>query len=93
MSVSPVTPLIKITRLFTTFSESDDVIHELKLQNEWMKNLDFKKNRDYTVKTDSGTYMNIIISCDLLVQDIFLKKGFVIFGLNQCKIFEYVDVL
>lgn len=37
--------------------------------------------------------MNIIISCDLLVQEIFLKKGSCIFGLNQCKIFEYVDVL
>lgn len=92
-SVTPVKPMIKITGLYTILSTSDDVIDELRRQNHWMKDLTFVNVRDYTVKTDSGSYMNIIISCDLLVQEIFLHKGSCIFGLNSCKNFEYVDVL
>lgn len=85
--------MVKTTQIFNTYEDSNDIVDEFKLQNDWLKNLDFKVHRDYTVETQNGTYMNLILSCDLLVQDIFLKKGYVIFGLNQCQIFEYVDVL
>lgn len=92
-SVNPVPPMVKITGIFTEFEDSTDVIFELRRQNPWMTNLEFKRVREYTVKTDSGPYMNLIISCDLVVQEILIKKASCIFGINSCKIFEYIDVL
>lgn len=86
--VNPVLPMVKITGIFTEYEDSSDVVFELKKQNPWLSNLEFKVVRDYTVTTDSGKYMNLIISCD-----IFIKKASCIFGFSSCKIFEYVDVL
>lgn len=88
-----MSPMVKITGLYTILDTSDDVIDELRKQNSWMKELVFRNVRDYSVTTINGKYMNIILSCDLIVQEIFLSRGSCIYGFNQCKIFEYVDVL
>lgn len=92
-SVNPVSPMVKVTGIYSIYDDSTDVIEQLKKQNTWMANLDFRCVRDYTVETENGPYMNIILACDLPVQNIFIKKGKCVFGLNSCNIFEYVDVL
>lgn len=91
--VNQIMPMVKITRIFSIYEQVADIITELRKQNEWMSELEFRCVRSYTVDTAFGTYVNVILACNLATQEIFLKKGACIFGLNSCKIFEYIDVL
>lgn len=85
--------MVKITRLFSISDQAEDIRHQMEKQNQWFKELKYNIVRDYDIDTQYGKYYNIIISCDVATQAIFLNKGFVIYGINQCKIYEYVDVL
>lgn len=59
--------------MFTNYDEHHDIIAQLKQQNSWLEGVEFDFVRENTVNTADGKYTNAIISCDLLVQALFLK--------------------
>lgn len=86
-------PQIKITRLFTKLENTADIVNQIKDQNHWLRNATFEVAREYSVETLNGTYRNLIINCDLILQKEFMRREAIIFGINECRCFEYVDVL
>lgn len=42
-------------------------------------------DRIYEVNTDMGSYRNLIITTNINMQKLILKKGFIIFGFCECK--------
>lgn len=84
--------MVKITRLFTIYEEHMDIVHQIQEQNQWLRNEEFNITRTYTVTTSTGTYTNAIVSCDLLLQVEFIKRGPIIFGINESKCFEMSSI-
>lgn len=86
-------PQIKITRIFTKLTSTDDIMNQIRDQNHWLRTAIFTVAREYSITTPNGTYRNLIINCDLILQKEFVRRESIIFGLSECSCFEYVDVL
>lgn len=91
--VQTSSPQIKITRIFTKLVDTADIDNQIRDQNHWLRTAPFDVAREYSVETANGTYRNIIINCDLILQKEFIRREAIIFGLSECRCFEYVDVL
>lgn len=86
-------PQIKITRIYSRLEHTEDIVNQIRDQNHWLKNAVFDIAREYSVVTLNGTYRNLIVNCDLVLQKEFLRREAIIFGISECRCFEYVDVL
>lgn len=88
----PVVPQVKITRLITDIDDPNEILLQLVAQNSWLSSLNITADRHYKIHTESGSYVNIVITTDLVGQRKLLDIGSVIFGLKQSKIYEYCDI-
>lgn len=91
--VKTSSPQIKITRIFSKLTDTVDIVHQIRDQNHWLRTAVFEVAREYSVNTLNGSYRNIIINCDLILQQEFIRRETIIFDLSECRCFEYVDVL
>lgn len=66
---------------------------QLYTHNPWLTEHELTCDQLYTINTKNGTYTNLIISCGLLSLRTILDHGSLIFGLAQCKTYEYVNTL
>lgn len=92
-NVTLVVPQIKVSRIFSDITTTDDIMHQLKDQNIWLANANISIDRIYEIDTASGIYRNLIINCDLASQLLFIQKGSVIFGFSEFRCFEHVNIL
>lgn len=69
------------------------IMYEYREQNKWLASSNFEIDRIYQIKTPSDTYTNAIIDCSLDTQKLFINKGVIIFGFEECKTYEHVDLL
>lgn len=86
-------PEIKIVRIFTELPSVADIEEQLRTQNSWLKEAIFKIEQVYQISTPNQKYYNIIISCEIEVQELFLNKGAVICNFNECKVYENISLL
>lgn len=91
--VVPIKPQVKLTRIFTELEANDQIIAQLREQNHWLQKAEFTIDRSYEITTSNSKYSNLILNCDLATQTLFLKKGICIFGFNECRVFEYLNLL
>lgn len=91
--VEPARNLVKVTKIFTEATDASEVLDEIISQNAWLNNLGIAPDRMYAINTPKGTYMNLILNCDINAHTELLKRSSIIFGFSQCRIFEYVNTL
>lgn len=91
--VNPATPKVKIIRVPTGITDKDQIKKQLVNRNQWLRDARFNIAEIYTIEVVKHPYTNIIVETDLLTQRLMLKKGVVIFGFQECRIFEHINVL
>lgn len=83
----------KIVRMYTDFALVDELMAQLKEQNDWLAEKQFSIDRFYEVTTKNGKYKNVILNMDLNLQKLFIEKGEIILGISQCGCFETIRML
>lgn len=86
-------PAIKITNIRATFSNLQEIKDAIMLQNPWAANANFEIIDCYPVSNGARTYHNAIMNCDLESHTLLLEKGSVIIGMQQCRLFEHIDLI
>lgn len=91
--VKPTKNQVKITKILTDSSDASEVFDQIVTQNSWMRDLGLAPDRLYSINTPKGTYMNLILNCDIQAHTELLKRSTIIFGFAECRIYEYVNTL
>lgn len=92
--VQKIKPQIKITGVPCQDTiDHATLIHNIKLQNHWLRESEFTIDRVYSIDTRKGLYSNIIINCDINLQKRFIDQHYLIIGFRECKAYEYVYLL
>lgn len=93
-SIQPTLPQLKITKLYSDSPHSEEILVQIIEQNPWLKDIQIKVEQFYVTTTSKGeTYKNLIISTDLKSHKILLKRGSIVFGFAESKIYEYINLL
>lgn len=90
--IVPIPPRVKITPLFTDISDSAEVLHHMITQNQWLATHQIDIEAFYTISSNNVQYKTMIIKCSAELLHLLARKR-IIFGLQQCRCYEQVDVL
>lgn len=85
-------PQLKITNINTELEGQELLLH-IEKQNYWIPSGKLTIIRKYEITTPNRKYNNIIVSCDIEVFKKILDIGFILFGFNQCRVFEHINYL
>lgn len=95
--INPVTtpqPRIRMVGLqFTGNLHNDEIAEQIREQNAWLLEADFKIIDHYEVTTKNSKYVNAIATCDLETQRLLLDRGTIVFGFSSCKVYEDIRTL
>lgn len=58
-------PMVKITRIFTKLTSTDEIMEQIQAQNAWIRDGDLVVTDKYSVNTSKGEYLNLICNCTL----------------------------
>lgn len=86
-------PAIKIINIRTKFATNQELKDTIIAQNSWIANANFEISDCYEVSTNARSYHNAIITCDLDSHALILGKGFVFIGMQQCRVYEFVNLI
>lgn len=92
-NVQPAKNQIKITKICTDSTNSDEVFEDIITQNHWMNNMGIAPERLYAVTTPKGQYSNLILNCDIQAHTELLRRSKIVYGFSECRIYEYVNTL
>lgn len=86
-------PQLKITRLSTPITDKDEIKQQLILQNVILRDTEFSVLDVYTVRTQRGTYQNIIIECPLELHTRLVDKKTLVFSIGEARVWEHIEML
>lgn len=70
-----------------------EIALQLKQHNSILANKNFDIVDVYTVTSNTATYQNAILECDLALHKELCEKKTLICGIDECKIFEEINLL
>lgn len=93
--ISPTLPQLKITKLYTSSNSIDEIVEQIRMQNQWITPEDIIKSEQFyeICPSKAPAYKNLVISTTLETFKKNLKKGFVVFGFSESKVYEYINTL
>lgn len=86
-------PMVKITNMSVEEMNQIEMVNIMRKANYWMNELKFDVVDVYKINTRTGDYTNMILSCDIPTQKVFLDRKKLIFGLTACKIHEQINTI
>lgn len=86
-------PSIKITNIRSNFTSIADLEETIKKQNPWIEHATFEIVDFFPVSNSARTYHNAIMTCDLESHTLILQKTSLIIGMQQCRIFEHINLI
>lgn len=86
-------PEVKIVKLVANERTPDDILAEIKEKNPFLHGKNVELVDSYTIVTNNGNYLNLVVTCDLDVHADFLRKGTVIFGFAEYRVHERFNLM